>query len=212
MPDGDLVHSKLSRIYQKPYQMLCEGKLDRKECAWFVMKAFLQDIKNNYGVLSVKLAKHMGEILDKASENTAANSSVDWMAWNLKLERVARQATVPHYVKELMLRASKGILHEIRYNPNNPTVDASNWSEALVERSFQEVYKAKFEQRIPLSSNHHADVDNATVTERVEAIRPDILPEIRKWAKKAVADEDVKNLRRSSRKKVKKIDLDEDLL
>lgn len=209
MPDGDLVHSQLSRIYQKPYQMLCEGKLDRKECAWFVMKAFLQDIKNNYGVLSVKLAKHMGEILDKASENTGANSSVDWMAWNLKLERVARQATVPHYVKELMLRASKGILHEIRYNP---TLDASNLSEAVVERSFQEVYKAKFEQRIPLSSNHHADVDNATVTERVEAIRPDMLAEIRKWAKKAAADEDVKNLRRSSRKKVKKIDLDEDLL
>ena len=209
MPDGDLVHSQLSRIYQKPYQMLCEGKLDRQECAWFVMKAFLQDIKNNYGVLSVKLAKHMGEILDKASENTRANSSVDWMAWNLKLERVARQATVPHYVKELILRASKGILHEIRYNR---TVDASNLSEAVVERSFQEEYKAKFEQRIPLSSNHHADVDNATVTERVEAIRPDILPEIRKWAKKAVADEDVKNLRRSSRKKVKKIDLDEDLL
>lgn len=209
MPDGDLVHSQLSRIYQKPYQMLCEGKLDRKECAWFVMKAFLQDIKNNYGVLSVKLAKHMGEILDKASENTGAHSSVDWMDWNLKLERIARQATVPHYVKELILRASKGILHEIRYNLK---VGASNLSEAVVERSFQEVYKAKFEQRIPLTSNHHADVDNATVTELVEAIRPDMLAEISKWAKKATADEDVKNLRRSPRKKVKEIDLDENLL
>lgn len=209
MPDGDIVHSQLSGIYQKSYKMLCEGKLDRKECTWFVMKAFLQDIKNNYGVLSVKLAKHMGEILDKASENTGANSSVDWMAWNLKLERIARQATVPHYVKELILRASKGILHEIRYNQ---TVGASNLSEAVVERSFQEVYKARFEQRIPLTSNHHADVDNATVTERVKAIRPYMLAEISKWAKKATADEDVKNLRRSPRMKVKKIDLDEDLL
>ena len=151
----------------------------------------------------------MGEILDKASENTGANSSVDWMAWNLKLERIARQATVPHYVKELILRASKGILHEIRYNQ---TVGASNLSEAVVERSFQEVYKARFEQRIPLTSNHHADVDNATVTERVKAIRPYMLAEISKWAKKATADEDVKNLRRSPRMKVKKIDLDEDLL
>ncbi|MBE9035114.1 hypothetical protein [aff. Roholtiella sp. LEGE 12411] len=48
--------------------------------------------------------------------------------------------------------------------------------------------------------------------ECVEAINPDILAEISKWAKKATLDEDVKNLRRSPRQKVKEIDLEENLL
>lgn len=43
MPDGDIFHSQLSGLYQMPYRMLCEGKRDHNECAWSVMRAFLQD-------------------------------------------------------------------------------------------------------------------------------------------------------------------------
>ncbi|MDJ0678073.1 MAG: hypothetical protein QNJ36_22265 [Calothrix sp. MO_167.B42] len=41
MPDGDIVHSGLSGIYQKLYRILCEGKLEHNECTWIAMRAFL---------------------------------------------------------------------------------------------------------------------------------------------------------------------------
>ncbi|MEG4281562.1 hypothetical protein QUB68_00420 [Microcoleus sp. A006_D1] len=209
MPDGDIVHSQLSGLYQKPYKWLCEGKANSSEYAWVVKDALIRDIKTNYGIVAVKYAKQMGEMLRQMMKNVSQHSSVNWAALSTEIDRQVGQAKVKHHVQELLRRAGKGILHECRYNHKAET---SNLPEAVVERLFQEVYKAKFEQRIPLTPNHHADVDNATVTERVEAIRPDMLADISKWAKKATANEDVKNLRRSPPEKVKEIDLDEDLL
>jgi hypothetical protein len=208
MPDGDIVHSQLSWLYQKPYKWLCEGKANSSEYAWVVKGAVIRDIKKNYGI-GVKYAKQMGEMLRQAMENADQNSSVNWAALSKEIDRQVGQAKVKHHVQELLRRAGKGIIHEFRYNH---TEETNNLPEAVVERFFQEVYKAKFEQRIPLTPNHHADVDNATVTERVEAIRSDMLAEISKWASKATADGDVKNLRRSPRKKVIEINRDEDLL
>jgi len=209
MPDGDIVHSKLSGLYQKPYKWLCEGKANSSEYAWVVKDALIRDIKTNYGIVAVKYAKQMGEMLRQMMKNVSQHSSVNWAALSTEIDRQVGQAKVKHHVQELLRRAAKGILHEFRYNH---TAETSNLPEAVVKRLFQEIYKSNFEQRIPLTSNHHADVDNATITERVEALSSDILGEISKWASKATADGDVKNLRRSPRKKVKEIDLDEDLL
>lgn len=209
MPDGDIVHRQLSGLYQLPYKMICERKGDNNECAWYLRKAVLQDIKTNYGVAVIATAKRMGEILGQAMQNAGKNSCVNSAALSMEIDRQVRQSEVKHYVKELLRRAGKRILHELRYNQR---ADTSNLSEAVVERLFQEAYKANFEERIPLSPTHHAGVDNATVTERVKALRSDIFAELGKWAKKATVDENVKNLRRSSRKKVKQIDLEEDLL
>jgi hypothetical protein len=208
MPDGDLVHSQLSGLYRKAYEWLCQGKANSSECAQLIKRAVIQDIKKNYGI-GVKYAKQMGEMLGQAMENAGQNSSVNWAALSTEIDRQVGQAKVKHRVQELLRCAGKGILHEFRYKH---TAETNNLPEAVVERFFLEVYKASFEQRIPLTPNHHADVDNATVTERVEAIRSDMLADISKWAKKATANEDVKNLRRSPREKVKEIDLDEDLL
>lgn len=207
MADGDIVHSRLSWPYEKPYIALCKEEYDRNECSWLAMEALLKDIKKKYGVLAVKLAKSMGESLVQAIKNADENSFVDFRAANMKLQQLAQQAKVPHYVGELALRAGKGILHEIRYNQKKYT---SNLPEALMQRFFQEVYKSKFEECIPLTLNDNANVDHATVTERIEAIRPDIVAQISKLAKTATVDEDVKNLRQAPRREVK-LDLDEDL-
>ena len=208
MPDGDIVHSQLSWFYQKPYKLLCEGKDNSSEYAWVVKGAVIRDIKKNYGI-GITYAKQIGEMFRQAMENADQNSCVNYAALSTEIDRQVGQAKVKHHVQELLRRAAKGILHEFRYNH---TAETSNLPEAVVKRLFQEIYKSNFEQRIPLTSNHHADVDNATITERVEALSSDILGEISKWASKATADGDVKNLRRSPRKKVKEIDLGEDLL
>lgn len=208
MPDGDIVHSNLSRLYQKPYRLLCEGKLNRDECIWITMNAIKQDIKNK-GAAPVVLAKRMGESLEQAIEDASKNSSVDWAALSMKLDRLARQAECPHSVKELVLYTGKRILHDLRYKREMKT---SSLSEIFVERYIQELYRSNFEERIPLTSEHHAGIDNITLAERIEAIRPDILTSISKWAKKANAEENVANLRRFQRRKVDEVDLEEDLL
>jgi hypothetical protein len=207
MPDGDIVHSQLSGLYKKPYDWLCQGKANSSECAQEIKRAVIQDIKKNYGV-GVKYAKQMGEMLRQMIENVSEHSSVNWAGLSREIDRQVGQAKVKHHVQELLRRTAKGILHEFRYNH---TAETNNLSEAFVRRLFQEIYKSNFEQRIPLTSNHHADADNVTVKERVEAIRPDMLVEISKWASKATADGDVKNLRPSPPKEVIKISMDEDL-
>ena len=208
MPDGDIVHSKLSGCYWKSYQVLCEGKRDCNEYAWIVMGAVMRDIKRK-GAAPVVLAKRMGESLKQFIDNAGENGSRDWAALSVELDRLARQARCPYYEKELVLQASDGILHEFRYGQR---VDAANAPEAVVEKYFQEFYKSKFEARIPLTSNHPAGVDNPTLMERAKAISPKMFAEFNKWAKRANVDEDVANLRRSRRQKVNEIDLDEDLL
>ncbi|MEH2058614.1 MAG: hypothetical protein V7K97_21175 [Nostoc sp.] len=240
MPDGDKYHSKLSWRYQESYRELCERKCDRSEIVWTLKKALLLDIKKSYGVQPVKHAKRLGKILQGAMENAGKNSSMDWATLSKEIHRQVRQAELTavfmylnhiyrrgtamlcpyrvvylpensckYYEEELLLRSCKGIIHEFRYNQR---VDTSNLPVVVVERLFQEIYKSNFEERIPLTSNHYAGLDRITVMECVEAINPDILAEISKWAKKATLDEDVKNLRRSPRQKVKEIDLEENLL
>jgi hypothetical protein len=172
------------------------------------MNAIKQDIKKK-GAAPVVLAKRMGESLRQVIDDAGENGSRNWAALSVELERLARQAKCPHYDKAIVLRAGKRILHELRYGWR---ANASSLPEVCVERYFQEVFKSNFEERIPLTSKHHAGVDNVTVTERVEVLRTDVSPIFSKWAKRANVDEDVANLRRPRRQKVNEIDLDEDLL
>ncbi|AFY44751.1 hypothetical protein [Nostoc sp. PCC 7107] len=209
MPDGDKFHSRLSWRYQEAYRDLCERKFDSSEIVWTVKKALLQDIKKSYGDQPVKYAKRLGEMLQGAIKNAGNNSFVDWATLSKDIDRQVGQTELKYYEKGLLLRAAKAVLNQFRYNRR---VDTSNFPEAVVGQFFLEIYKSNFEERIPLTPNHYADLDRITVMECVEAINPEISVEISKWAKKATLDEDVKKLRRSPRQKVKEIDLEENLL
>ena len=48
MPDGDIVHVKLSRRYQKPYKQLCEGLYGDAELTRAVLRPLKQDLQD-YG-------------------------------------------------------------------------------------------------------------------------------------------------------------------
>ncbi|KAB8329922.1 hypothetical protein SD80_032375 [Scytonema tolypothrichoides VB-61278] len=208
MPDGDIFHSELSGIYQKPYRILCEGKLERNECARITMQAFLKDIKKK-GAAPIVIAQGMGKLLTQVTEDAGDNQPVDWAALSKKFDRLAQQANIPNRTKSLVLDAGKSVLHDLRYGQE---VETSTIPELVIERYMRKVYISSFEERIPLTPNHHANVDHATVTERVKALQSDIFAQSSKWAKKANVDDDVANLRRTRRSKVKEIDLDEDLL
>lgn len=207
MPDGDRFHG-LSGLYQKAYRILCEGKLERNESAWMTMQPFLKDLKKK-GDAAILIAKAMGQLIAQGIKDSGNNQSIDSVDLSKKLDRLAQQANIPNRTKSLALEAGKIVLNRLR---NGEQFDISTIPEVVIEGYMQKVYVSEFEARIPPISNDHAQVDNLTFTERIEALRKDIFDQINKWAKKANVDEGVANLRRNRRSQVKEIDLEEDLV
>ncbi|NES18226.1 MAG: hypothetical protein F6K41_04670 [Symploca sp. SIO3E6] len=209
MPDGDMVHSRLTRLYQKPYKSLCEGKANSNECAWIAMKALKQDIVRK-GDLPVMLAKCMSDRLEQAINDVGENGLVDWTAVSMEFDRLEQQANGSHYLKTLVLNAGKSVLNDFRYKRE---VDTNSSSEAILKRYMYNVYESAFKERIPLTPEHFAGIDEVTLNRRIKEIQPDIDTAVSKWAKKATKDESVANLRRPPRRKVNQAeDLEEDLL
>ncbi|MEW6493744.1 MAG: hypothetical protein AB1589_14725 [Cyanobacteriota bacterium] len=208
MPDGDIVHSRLAQLYKKPYQWLCEGKADSDECARVAIEALKRDLMRK-GDLPVMLAKHMGESLERAISDASDNGFVDWAALSVEFDRLTQQADGSHYLKELTLRAGKSFLNALRYERE---VDTDSASEAILKHYMYEVYESEFKERIPLTSEHHAGIDEVTLNRRIQEIQADILAATSKWAKKATEDQSVANLRLPRRPELKPVDLDEDLL
>ena len=201
--DGDVLHGLLG-LYRKPYQILCEGKLERTESTRMMMQSFLKDLKNK-GDAAIVLAK--GEALTQGIKDSGSSQSIDWTDLSKKLDKLAQQANIPNRTKSLVLEEAKIVLNCLR---NGEQFDINTISETVIERYMQKVYISEFEGRIP--PDHHTKVDNLTFTERKDALRKDIFEQIHKtWAKKANVDEGVAKLRRNRRSQVKEIDMEENL-
>ena len=114
MPDGDIIHNRLLGIYQKPYQILCEGKLERNECFWILMGAVLKDIKFRRAD-AIALCNQMGEYIAQVIRNSAGNLFTCWADLRKKLDQLAQQANISNRTKSLVLDSAKDILHDLRY-------------------------------------------------------------------------------------------------
>ena len=208
MPDGDIIHNRLLGIYQKPYQILCEGKLERNECFWILMGAVLKDIKFRRAD-AIALCNQMGEYIAQVIRNSAGNLFTCWADLSKKLDQLAQQANISNRTKSLVLDGAKDILHDLRYGQK---IDLNKIQALVTERYMQKVYISNFKERIPLTVVHCANVDGVILAERIDALGSDINTQLSKWARKASLDEDVAKLKRTRRSKVKEIDLEEDLL
>lgn len=208
MPDGDIVHSRLRRLYQKPYKWLCEGKATSDECARVMMQALKQDIVNK-GNLPVKLAQSMGEIVDEAINAADDNGSVDWAVLSMKCDNLVQQFDGRPDLKELTTRAAKSLINDLKYEAK---VDVDNASVEIFTRYMNEVYESEFKERTPLTSEHYAGIDQATLSERIEKIQLNINAAISEWAKAAINHQSIETLRLPCRFSQKPVDLNEDLL
>lgn len=203
--DGDVLH-RLLGLYRKPYQILCEGKLEQTECTRMMMQSFLKDLKRK-GDAAIVIAKGIGELLTQVIKDAGSSQSIDWTDLSKKLDKLAQQANIPDRTKSLVGDAGKSVFIDLRYGQQ---FDINSISETVIERYMQKVYISEFEGRIP--PDHHTKVDNLTFTERKDALRKDIFEQIHKtWAKKANVDEGVAKLRRNRRSQGKEIDMEENL-
>jgi hypothetical protein len=208
MPDGDIVHNRLRRLYQKPYKWLCEGKATTDECARVVLEKLKQDIKDK-GDLPVILTQSMADRLVQAISAVNELGARDYAALSMEFDRLVQQSDGRPDLKELALRAGKSVLCDLRYGQE---IDAGNASGVILERYMNEVYESEFKERVPLTSEHYAGVDQATLSERIKEIEPNIKVGISKFATDAINKQSVANLSLPKCSLRKAIDLDEDLL
>ena len=205
MADGDIFR-KLGRIYQKSYKWLCEGKASSTECARTVIKALKQDLKIK-GNLPIILAQQMGEKLKQIFGDITGLNCINWGVVNKEIEKIV-QVDGRHDLKELILRAGKKFIQDVRYGE---AVDINSASEAIVKNYIYEVYESRFKECMPLTDKHYTGIDNVTLEGRINKMQPDVMTGINALAKKASIDGSVEKLRLPNRRQVTKIDMDEDL-
>lgn len=146
MPDGDIVHSRLRRLYQKPYMWLCEGTATSDECARALLEKLKQDIKAK-GYLPVALSQAMADrVLHNLSSHLEEAREGDFAKLSIEFEALAQKADGRPDLKELTLRAGKGFLNDLR---NGQEVDVNHVSEVIVGRYIHGVYESEFKERIP---------------------------------------------------------------
>jgi hypothetical protein len=125
-----------------------------------------------------------------------------------QIDHLINQADCPNREKELISRASKTVLNELRHGGE---MDASNIQLAIFKQYIREKYEADFKERIPLSREHHNGVSHGELMRRLEALEPDLDLGIDKFAQTAIKDQNLDNLR-LPRQVRREINLDEDLL
>lgn len=211
MPDGDKVHNKLRLRYQNPYKELCEGVATSSQCAKSVLKALKKTLQEQ-GNHPVRLAQAMSDSLQKAIESSGEAGSVSWSDVEATFDELAQKTDSSHKVKELALRAGRVVLHDYRYQTEK---DVENASTLIVKQYMRETYESEFKERIPLPSKddkHYAGVDEATLTQRVRDMDPDISAAIHKWAQKVGTTGRVEDIRLPRQPKQKPVGLNDDLL
>ncbi|NJL00571.1 MAG: hypothetical protein HC910_08380 [Spirulinaceae cyanobacterium SM2_1_0] len=208
MPDGDIVHSRLRRLYQEPYKWLCEGVATSDDCARALLEALKKDLKDK-GDLSITLSQQMAASIAQIISNLEEARESDFAKLSVEFDNLVQQSDGSRYVKDLMLSAGKSYLNDLRYGRE---VDITHTSESIWRRYAHEVYESEFKERIPLTSEHHAGVAQEILDKRIEAMKPSIDSGIRKFTQTAIRNQSVARLSMPRSSSRKAIDLDEDLL
>jgi len=209
MPDGDIVHSRLRRLYQKPYQQLCEGKASSDDCAWVVLESLKKDLIQK-GDSPIRLCQSMSSIIAQAVNSSGEFSAQDYATLSMQLDELSHQSDGRPDLKKLALDAGKSILHDLRYGEK---VDSENTSKELFRRYISEVYESEFKERVPLTSQHYAGIDANTLHRRIAEIQRHIDKAIDDWASKIILQESISKLRMPPRQNPNnELDLQEDSL
>ena len=207
MPDGDMVHSHLGRFYQKTYKILCEGVAATEDCARDLLSRLRRDLRQT-AKWPLHLSRKISDLLSQkigplefANNDEAARSG-------RQIDELIRQADCPYHEKELIARASKTVLNDLRHGRE---MNASNIQLAIFNQYIREKYEADFKERIPLSTEHHNGVSHGELMLRLEALEPYLNLGIHQFAQTAIKNQNLDNLR-LPRQVRREINLDEDLL
>jgi len=207
MPDGDRVHSHLGGLYQKPYKWLCEGVARPEECARIILDGLRKDLKQ-IAKVPLLLSRNISDLLSQKIGPLEFSNDLAAARISRQIDELISQVDGPYREKELLARASKTVLNDLRHGQE---IDASHVQLAIIHQYFREKYEAEFKERIPLSREHHNGVSHGELMRRLEALEPYLNRGIHQFAQTAIKDQNLDNLR-LPRQVRREINLDEDLL
>ncbi len=201
--DGDRLPG-LSRCYTKAYKQLCEDKLGNEEIARTVIEGVIKDFKNKFRNETLSLLENMATNLCEIPNEPLFKKEVDWGQESMKVYDLAQQSDASTRAKDLAIRAGKQLLQGIKEGHQ-----LNNIKKALLEKFCHEVYKAQFEESLPLSG-HHNDEDEITLNAYLNNIRPYIGESLQNLAGQMMDKGDMSSLRmpRRSNKKIKIDEID----
>lgn len=202
MPDRDILHDRFaSRLYIKPYRVLCEGK---KGAGWLILGALKKDLQR-LGDEPIRLAKEMAECLQPLAEvSPLEKQAFDWNEKSHEIDRVARlMPTGRHDTTEWVKEAAKAFLHGERYRTQELP---DNLHEHIVADYMERAYRARFEERVPVDE-HHKGADHQEAMKRLVSARGEVERGISAFAKKAAEKNTVEKLRRPRRQKIEDVKL-----
>jgi hypothetical protein len=208
MPDGDRVHSHLSRLYQKPYKILCEGVASSEECAHSLLKSLRKDLQQS-AKWPLLLSRDIADLFSQCIGPLAFSNGREAARISNQIDELTRHVQCPLRARDLIVRAGKTVLNDLRYGQE---IDSRNLQAIIFERYIKEVYEAGFTERIPLSIEHHDGVSHSVLHRRIEAMKPYLDPGIHKFAQDAIKNQNLEKLRPPRRQFLRCVDLDENLL
>jgi hypothetical protein len=139
MPDGDRVHPRLPRPYQKVYKQVCEGRFNSESLAAEVVQIVKHQLQQG-GDEPAHLVAQIASRLTTIPKEPLLRGIVDWPAKSREIEQMIAQARVPKRIGEHIAEASKELLYDIR---TGETISKTNVQ--LMERMLNRFYRAEFE-------------------------------------------------------------------
>lgn len=165
MPDGDVVHEGLARIYQKPYMQICDGQFGSKVLADELVLAIWKDVRKD-GDNLIPLFQQVAERCDRV-QNSRLFEDINWQQEIDHIEELSRRIFVNRRVRTLAEDACKEQVRELRFG-----IPSSNFYVGILTKYMWNVCRANFWGCIPLTPSQYRGVSLEYVYERLEEMRP----------------------------------------
>lgn len=208
MPDGDRYHPGVGRRFQKPYRMLCEGRLAADAVERALLSAVRSEIKR-HGAPLLRQVRAIGGVVEGALLEAGFDVTRGCSAASLEVDRLRYASGLPPRYADLIADAAKSYVHEVRYGRteigNSPT-------ELILARVFDRCFRAEFEAPVLGTADHYGDADPHEVREQLSELRPRLARAFRTWSERAVARDTLSHLRLPPKPNQPKVRLDENLL
>ena len=192
---------------KRPTRFFCEGVAATEDCARDLLSRLRRDLKQT-AKWPLHLSKKISDLLSQKIGPLEFANNVEAAKSGHQIDDLINLADCPNREKELISRASKTVLNELRHGGE---MDTSNFQLAIFKQYIREKYEADFKERIPLSREHHNGVSHGELMRRLEALEPYLNFGIHQFAQTAIKNQNLDNLR-LPRQVRREINLDEDLL
>jgi hypothetical protein len=181
MADGDNVHEDLDPRWQDPYKQVCEWGLGEEAIAETVAERLKLDVKM-YGEAPHNLLFDYADILAPLIDGPMLHNVANYVEVNTRAEELARISPGQPLPLDAAQRAFEQQLQDIRWGIF--TGDAQELREAIMAKYIYNIYVSNFEEKGPFNpQEHHKNVDQQTVSDRLAAIRSYIDKEINSLAR-----------------------------